>query len=327
MSENGSSLRAVTGASGFTGRHVTELLLARGLRVRTLTGHPGRAHPFGERVEVRPFPWDDPAALVESLRGVEVLYNTYWIRFARGRLTFERVVVNSLLLWKAAREAGVRRVVHVSIANPSLDSPLPYYSGKARVEQALIESGLEYAILRPTMLFGDEGILLNNIAWLLRRSPVFAVPGDGEYRMQPIYVRDLAEMMVEAGEGNLTPYPLSLGERGYGTQAGKPVLPIRDAAGPEVYTFNELLALLKRAVGSRTWIVHLPAWLVLLAVTPMGWVLRDVILTRDEVAGLQQNLLASSEEPWGTTRLSEWLADNRDWLGRRYMSELRRHYR
>lgn len=195
------TVRLVTGAFGFTGRHLTERLLARGFTVRTLTGHPERANPFGERVEVRGFSWEDPAGLVESLRGVEVLYNTYWIRFGRGKLTFARAVENSLLLWEAAREAGVRRVVHISIANPSLDSPLPYYSGKARVEQGLVESGLEYAILRPTVIFGDEGILINNLAWMLRRLPVFATPGDGEYRLQPVYVGDLAEMMVEAGEG------------------------------------------------------------------------------------------------------------------------------
>lgn len=322
-------LRVVTGAFGFTGRHVTQLLLARGYRVRTLTGHPRRENPFGERVEVRPYSWDDPAALVESLRGVEILYNTYWIRFPSGKLTFARVVENSLLLWEAAKEAGVRRVVHVSIANPSLDSPLPYYRGKARVEQALIESGLEYAILRPTVLFGDEGILLNNLAWLLRRSPVFAVPGDGEYRLQPVYVGDLAAMMVAAGEGNLTPYPLSLTGEGEEsrTQAWQPVLPICDAAGPETYSFNELLVLLKQTVGSRSWVLHLPPWMVLVVTRLMGGLLRDVILTRDEVVGLQQNLLASSEEARGETRLSAWLAENRDWLGRRYMSELRRHYR
>ncbi|HEY3397085.1 MAG TPA: NAD-dependent epimerase/dehydratase family protein [Armatimonadota bacterium] len=198
-------LRLVTGAFGFTGRHLTELLLARGLRVRTLTEHGDRPNPWGERVEVRPFAWDDPAALVESLRGVEVLYNTYWIRFPHGKLTFPQAVENSLLLWEAAREAGVRRVVHVSIANPSLDSPLPYYSGKARVEQGLIESGLEYAIVRPTVIFGDHGILLNNIAWMLRHLPLFATPGDGEYRMQPIYVGDLVEMMATAGETGAPP--------------------------------------------------------------------------------------------------------------------------
>ena len=306
-------LRLVTGAFGFTGRHVTELLLARGLRVRTLTGHPERGNPFGERVEARAFSWGDGAGLVESLRGVEVLYNTYWIRFARGALTFARAEENSRALFAAAREAGVGRVVHVSIANPALDSVLPYYAGKARVERALAESGLEYAIVRPTVIFGDEGILLNNIAWMLRKLPVFATPGDGEYRMQPVYVGDLAEMMVEAGEGYCE------------AQARKPVLP-QDAVGPETYSFNELLALMKRVLGRRTVVVHLPAGLVLAATGVMGWALGDVILTREEVAGLKQGLLVSHEPPTGTTRLSAWLEENKGWLGTRYMSEVKRHF-
>ena len=303
------NLRLVTGAFGYTGRHLTERLLARGLRVRTLTAHPERPHPFGDRVEVRPFAWDQPDALVASLRGAEVLYNTYWIRFARGKLTFPRAVENSLLLWEAAREAGVRRVVHLSIANPSLDSPLPYYRGKAQVEQALVESRLEYAIIRPTVIFGDQGILINNIAWMLRHLPVFATPGDGEYRMQPVHVGDLAELMAEAGETS--------------TKAAV----LTDAVGPETYTFNELLALLKQTVSSRSPVLHLPPWMVLLATGMLGCVLGDVILTRDEVAGLKRNLLISHHEPTCPTRFSSWLQENREWLGTRYMSEVAKHYR
>jgi NADH dehydrogenase len=318
-------LRIVTGAFGFTGRHVTELLLARGLRVRTLTGHPERPNPFGERVEARGFSWDDPAALAESLRGAEVLYNTYWIRFARGELTFQRAEENSRALFIAAREAGVRRVVHVSIANPSADSALPYYSGKARVEQALAESGLEYAILRPTVIFGDEGILLNNIAWMLRHLPVFATPRDGEYQLQPVYVGDLAGMMVEAGEGAQAFQPVQ-GKESREAQAGKPVL-LRDAAGPETYSFNELLAVMKRVLGRRTAVLHLPEGMVRAATGVLGWALGDVILTRDEVEGLRQNLLISHQPATGTTRLSAWLEENKGWLGARYMSEVRKHYR
>lgn len=334
-----SSLRLVTGAFGFTGRHIAQRLLARGLRVRTLTGHPQRPNPFGDRVEVFPFLWDDPAALAESLRGVEVLYNSYWIRFPHGTLTFERAVENSRRLFQAAREAGVRRIVHISVANPSLDSPLPYYRGKAQVEQALSESGLEYAFLRPTVLFGDEGLLINNIAWLLRRFPVFAIPGDGEYRLQPVYVGDLADLAVEVGEAAASPPAPLLAVEGSGARppqgggtaeglprpAWRPVL--LDVAGPEVFTFNELVALVKRAVKSRAWVVHLPAWAVLKITGVMGTLLGDVLLTRHEIEGLRQDLLVSREEPTGETVFSEWLRDNAEWLGRQYLSEVKRHYR
>ena len=121
-----------------------------------------------------------------------MLYNTYWVRFNYGSFSHAAAVENTLALFAAARQAGVGRVVHLSIANPSEDSPLEYFRCKARLERALRESGLSYAILRPTVLFGGQDILINNIAWMLRRLPVLGVFGDGRYRLQPIYVDDLA---------------------------------------------------------------------------------------------------------------------------------------
>src|SRR5512133_2877460 len=129
-------IQAVTGAFGYSGRAIAALLLERGAQVRTLTGHPDRPDPFGGRVEVAPLAFGDPAALRHALRGVEVLYNTYWVRFEHGKATFGRAVANSRALFRAAAEVGVSRVVHVSITNPSLESRLPYFSGKAEAQRA-----------------------------------------------------------------------------------------------------------------------------------------------------------------------------------------------
>ena len=128
-------LDVVTGAFGYTGKYITQRLLDAGRRVRTITGHPNRSNSFGNQVEIAPMDFSDPAGLVRSLRGASVLYNTYWVRFNHGRATFDEAVANSRVLIQAAREAGVRRIVHLSIANPSLDSRLSYYSGKAQVEK------------------------------------------------------------------------------------------------------------------------------------------------------------------------------------------------
>jgi len=196
--------------------------------------------------------------------------------------------------------------VHVSITNPSPDSPLPYFRGKALVEQAIADSGLSYAIVRPTVVFGGEDILLNNIAWLLRRFPVFAVPGDGRYRLQPVFVEDLARLAV------------SLGTRGDSV--------VTDAAGPEVFTFDELVRLIRRHIGSRAAIVHLPPRLTLALSGLMGLLTRDVVLTADEYRGLTANLLVASGAPACATRFSDWLAGNANALGVHYASELKRHY-
>lgn len=297
---------AVTGAFGFSGRHITARLLEEGRDVVTLTNHPDRANPFGDRIAVRPLAFGDLDALARSLDGVETLYNTYWIRLEHGGITYADAVRNSWTLFRAASVAGVRRIVHVSIANGSVDSELPYYRAKALAEEALRETGIGHAILRPAALMGDEPMLINVIAWLLRHLPVFAVAGDGRYGIQPIHVDDLARLAVE------------MGRRGDDIAV--------DAAGPEQFTFTEFVKLIRGAVGSRALIVHVPEPMTYFGGRLLGIALRDVVLTRDELAGLTAGLMASGEPPLGTTRFTDWLRESAPWLGRRYVSELRRHF-
>ena len=300
-------LDVVTGALGYTGKYIARRLLNAGRRVRTITGHTNRPNCFGNEVEVAPMNFRDRVGLVQSLRGASVLYNTYWVRFNHGSATFDEAVANSRVLIQSAKDAGVRRIVHLSIANPSPDSPLPYYSGKARVEEAILGSGLSYAILRPTVIFGPEDILINNIAWFTRKFPVFAIPGNGRYELQPIFVEDLAELAV--GEG------LSESNR------------ILDAVGPEKFTFEEVVRRIASAIGTNPRFLHLNPKTAFRLLRLVGPLLGDVVLTREEIDGLMANLLVSNEPPQGWTPFSEWLAKNAGTLGNVYSSELRRHYR
>jgi NADH dehydrogenase len=298
-------VHAVTGAFGYSGLHIAKLLLEQGARVRSLTGHPNRPDPFGGRVEVRRFQFDEPARMREALSDVKVLYNTYWVRFDHGASTFAGAVVNSRRLIQAAAEAGVERVIHASITNPSIDSPLPYFKGKAQVEQALTGSGLSYAILRPAVFFGGRDVLINNIAWLLRRLPVFGIAA-GHCGIQPIHVEDMARLAVDQGAGrtNVT----------------------LDAVGPETFGFGELVQLVRRVVGSRALVKTVPRWVLLLASRVLRPVVGDVVLTPDEVEGLRSNLLVSSGPVTGTTRFTEWLATHAHELGVEWASELQRHF-
>lgn len=298
---------AITGAFSYTGKYATRLLLDRGYRVRTLTYHPDRENPFGDRVNVFPYCFEDPDRLGQTLRGVSTLINTYWVRFPRGRSTFESAVQNTRTLITAAKNAGVRRIVHVSIANPSSESPLGYYRGKAKVEQAVIDSGLSYTIFRPTVIFGEEDILINNIAWFVRHFPIFGIPGNGRYSVRPIYVEDMARLVVDSVD-----------------QSGNSVL---NAIGPETFTFEELVRLIAQQVGSSVRLVHLPMTLAYLATLVSGWFVGDTILTWEEYQGLMGDLLAPGGTSSGQTRLSQWLADNREQVGMRYASEVARHYK
>jgi uncharacterized protein YbjT (DUF2867 family) len=296
----------ITGAFSYTGKYAARLLLERGYRVRTLTSHPDRENPFGGNIDVFPYDFDHPDQLRESLLGTTTLINTYWIRFPRGESTFESAVRNTRTLISAAKDAGVERIVHVSIANPSLDSPLAYYKGKAQLEQAVIESGLSYAIVRPTVIFGTGDILINNISWYVRRFPVFAIPGDGRYRVRPIFVEDMARLLAEAVD-----------------QTNNAVV---DAVGPETYAFEDLVIMIGRTVGRSVKIVHMPAGLAYLATLVTGCFVDDVVLTWEEYKGLMADLLTAEGPSRGQTRLSEWLAENRDVVGQHYASEIARHY-
>ncbi|HTW57998.1 MAG TPA: NAD(P)H-binding protein [Terriglobales bacterium] len=296
----------ITGALSYTGKYATRQLLDRGYCVRTLTSHPQRPNPFGERVAIFPYNFDRPDELRQSLSGASTLINTYWIRFPHADLTFETAVRNSRTLIRAAEDAGIQRIVYVSIANPSVESPLAYYKGKAQVEEAVTTSGLSYAILRPTVVFGTEDILVNNIAWFVRQFPVFGIPGDGRYGVRPIYVEDMARLLagsVEQQENS-----------------------IRDAVGPETYSFEELVRLIAQRLGKEVRCVHIPKTAAYVATLLTGWLMRDVVLTWEEYEGLMRNLLVTPGPASGQTLLSEWLEENADRVGRGYASELARHY-
>jgi NADH dehydrogenase len=297
-------LHVVTGAFGYSGRYITTRLLAEGRRVRTLTNSPDRAHPFDNAVDVRPLAFTQSGQLVESLRGAAVLYNTYWVRFNHRTFTRAEAVTNTLALFAAARQAGVGRVVHVSITKPSEDSPFEYFRCKARLERALGDSGLPHTILRPAVLFGGADILVNNIAWMLRHLPVIGIFGDGKYRLQPIHVEDFARLAVNGGQAQ-----------------GNEII---DATGPETFEYRELVATIGSIIGCRRPIVPVPAPLGLAAATILGALLRDVVLTRDEIDTLMADLLATESPPAGATRLTEWARRHADQLGRHYASELSR---
>lgn len=297
---------AITGPYSYSGKYIARRLLAAGHQLIGLTNHPDRGGSFGAKLPHHPLAFDDAPALSAALRGCDVLVNTYWIRFDRGGTTHAAAVGNSERLLQAALMARVRRIVHISITNPSPDSRLPYFAGKAAVEGAIQASGLSYAILRPTVLFGLEDILVNNIAWLLRSFPVFIVPGKGDYRLQPVYVDDVAALAVHALESSGTA--------------------VIDAVGPDILSFRQMVQVVGNAIGRPRPIVRCPVPLFRLLPRLLGPLLGDVILTDDEIDGLMAGLLVSRQPSPCPTSLAGWLAENAAAVGRRYASELERHY-
>jgi NADH dehydrogenase len=296
---------AVTGAFSYTGQYIARQLLNEGRRVITLTRDPDRPHELQGKVPAFRLDFSNPALLREALSGAEVLVNTYWVRYNYAGSSFEQAVANTKVLVDAAVSAGVRRIVHISVSKPD-QTQLAYFRGKLETEKLVQASGLSHAIIRPTIVFGEEEVLINNITWLLRKMPVFAVPGDGRYRLQPVHVGDVASLAASA--------------------AGATQNTIVDAAGPEIFTFVELLELLKKIANSRCLLVHVPAPLALGLSRLLGGLFGDLMLTKEELDALLQNLLAVETDPTGTTRFSDWAKENAGILGKDYVNELKRHH-
>jgi uncharacterized protein YbjT (DUF2867 family) len=298
-------MHVVTGAFSYTGSYVARELLSRGESVKTLSRAPDPAHPLSGNVAFGRLHFDE-AALAQELRGASTLYNTYWIRFAARGVTWATVLGNTRTLLRAARTAGVPRVVHFSVSNASETSPYRYFRAKAAAEREVRNSGLSHAVVRPTLIVGRDDVLLNNIAWGLRRLPLFLVPGDGRYRVQPVTVEDLARLAADLGQGtdDVT----------------------RDAAGPDAVAFGELVHAVGRAVGARSQVIRAPMPLALLAAKAAGGILGDVVVTRDELRALRDELLVSREPPAGATGFYDWLAENGHALGRAFVAEFKRNW-
>jgi len=299
-------LNVVTGSFGYIGKYITCKLLEQGEEVRTITTHPDKPNPFGNAVKAFSYNFDNPEELTNSLRGAETLYNTYWIRFEYDNQTYRQTIKNTITLFNCAKEAGIKRIVHISVTNASVNSDLPYYAGKAEQENALINSGVPYTIVRPTLVFGDEDILVNNIAWLIRKFPLFPIFGDGTYRVQPVFVKDLASIAVESSRGE------------------KSV--ILDAIGPETFTFQEFVQLIASAIKPAAALIHIPPAIGIIFGKLIGLVLRDNILTRNELKGLMDEMLTSKQQPNGTTAFSDWLESHKEKIGSVYSSEIERHF-
>jgi uncharacterized protein YbjT (DUF2867 family) len=293
---------AITGAFGYTGSYVARRLVASGEQVIALTNSPRKP----DSPDIPAFPLKFDSSLLNILRGVDVLYNTYWVRFNHGNFSHAQAVANTICLFDAAKQAGVRRVVHVSITNPDENSSLEYFRGKGQLEQALKTAGLSYAIVRPAVLFGGSDILINNIAWTLRHLPVFGIFGDGSYRLQPIHVADFADLMVEQAYVNANT--------------------VVNGIGSETFTYRGLVEILSDILQVRRPILSVPPQVGYWAGWFIGKLMGDVTITREEIDGLMSDLLYVDAPPVGKTKLSEWARLHIATLGRHYASEMARRH-
>ena len=299
-------MNVVTGSFGYIGKYITRSLLAMGQEVKTITTHPDKPNPFGEKVKASHYHFENPAALTKNLAGCETLFNTYWVRFDHRQWSFDKALENTKTLFTCAKNAGVKKIIQISVSNPTENDPLPYYKGKALQEKALRESGVDYAIVRPTLVFGLEDILVNNITWTIRKFPVVPIFGSGKYKLQPIFVEDLADIAVEASSSKSSQ--------------------ILDAISPETFTYEAFLRLIARELNRDVFFFHTSPTIGIMLGKIIGLFVKDVILTKDELRGLMASKLTSNQEPNGITLFTDWFRRNKQAVGTAYTSELNRHF-
>ncbi|QIK62728.1 NAD(P)H-binding protein [Leucobacter viscericola] len=286
----------VTGAGGNSGSYIAQRLLQNGRQVRTITRNP---EAIADPIEAFPYAFSDPDLLAAAFKGVDTFYNTYWERHPAAHGGHDIAVARSSALISAAAAAGVRRIVQVSVMHPALDSPYSYHRGKAEMEELVRSSGLSYAIVRPAVMFGGKEVLLNNIAWLLRRLHVFTVPGDGKYPIRPTHVEDVADLMVRLASSN---------EDG-----------VHDAGGPETFEFGTLIRRIRDAIGVRAAVVNAPRGLVLPLTKSLRFLAPEAPVDAEELDSLIKGLVSCDGPAIGNRRYTDYLSQVSSDYGREYV--------
>ncbi len=296
-------ISVITGAESFIGKYISNLLIPLNFKIRSFTN---KSINKTKNIEFYPYNFNNSEEVIKIFKGADFFFNTYWIRFNFKDKKFEKAYENTKFLIDCAKLAGVKKIIHISITNANPLSPFEYFKYKGFIENYIINSGISYSILRPTVVFGREDILINNIIWFLKRFPIFPIFGRGDYLIQPIYVKDLAKIAVEKALNSENS--------------------IVDCAGPEIFSFRELIKKIRDVIDSKSIIINLPTKAVFSLLKFLSFFLKDVILTREEILALKGNLLYSKDPPLGKERIIDWIKNEKDYLGIQYRSEILRHY-
>lgn len=266
---------AIAGGSGFIGRAIVRRL-GDAARLRVLTRNPDavRARLAGTGAEFVRADVTEPSSLESAMAGVNVAINAaqfegYPIENPRRGLTFERVDYGgTVAMLEAARKAGVTRFIYISGAAADEHSSQPGFRAKGRAERAIRDSGLEFTIFRPSLVYGPDDRVVNMLARALRYAPVFAVPGSGKQLVQPLLVDDLAACVAMAAT-------MGKGRNG-----------VFEIGGPEPMSFDDLMHLLMELTGYERPIIHIPEGLMRLGAIlseAAGAILPRPVFSRDAV--------------------------------------------
>ncbi len=267
----------VTGGSGFIGRRVVSRLADGGSNLRVLAR--GQRHAdLPEGVEVARGDVVSGEGLPEAMAGVEKVVHLVAIIRESGGQTFEANIWRGTeKVVEAAKAAEVKKLVYVSAIGAQDNPTYRYLHAKWQAERAVKLSGLPYTILRPSIVFGEGDEFINALAGLVRYNPVVPVAGDGKARFQPIWVEDLVTCIVACLDED--------------AHAGQTL----EIGGPEQLTYDELLDVVKEALGRSRIKVHVPLAVMRPLAQVMEWVLPKPPVTGEQLKMLALDNIAETD--------------------------------
>lgn len=236
----------VTGGTGYVGTHVCRALIARGFLPRLLVrpGSEGRIpKDVRDRCRVSPGDATNREAVTCAAEGTSAIVHLVGIirEFPQRGITFEEAHVTATRnAVEAARRWKIDRLVHMSALGARPGGPTGYFDTKGRAEEIVRRSGLRWTIFRPSVIFGPGDRFVNDLAGMIRSAPLVPVPGDGKYRLQPVFAGDVAKGFADA--------VLRPGAEGKTFEVG----------GPERFSYGELLEKIAAGIGRRLRTIHVP---------------------------------------------------------------------
>jgi NADH dehydrogenase len=299
----------VTGCTGFVGSHLVNALVEQGFGVKCLArGGKGLEHLPAERITFVTGDVTKPDSLAPAMEGVDTIIHLVGIIREKGDATFERVHVEGTRnVLQAARSRGIHRFIYQSALGAREDGITGYQRTKWQAEELVRKSGLEWIITRPSIIIGKWGDFVQILVDLVKKPPVIPVIGSGEYKLQPLYVGDLAQAFIKmlgpaaAGtseirnsKSEINPKPEKPETPNSESEIRNPqsAIPwnrVYEFGGPEQLAFNQMLEITKEVLGVRKPMVHLPVALMKPVIRAMESVLPNAPVTSDELAMMAED--------------------------------------
>jgi NADH dehydrogenase len=261
---------AVAGASGFIGRNLIKALADSGHEVAALYNSRSPSQPFPDAISWLKANIHSVNELTAAFENVQVVYHLVGIIAETRQLTFEKTVVGGTAnIIEAARRNSVGKIIYLSALGTSPDAPTKYFQAKWNAEEAVRKSGMEYVILRPSVIFGPEDKFINTLARLIKFSPIVPIIGNGRQMLQPIFVRDLTSIMISALENSRAAYKTI------------------EFGGPEKLEFRRLVEIIKNVLNKERVNFYIPNWLAVLMAGILENIMKPSPLTRDQLKMLE----------------------------------------